>query len=317
MSSDLTRPSAPSGPAPRALDDPATLRALVARLREGLYVLDGDGRILDANPAFAALVGADGPAELVGRSLDELVGDAPARARALAALGLDEGRAQELDSELLLADGSRQPVVERVSVVRGTDGTLRRLGIVTAVGEAARAEAMARDALTGCLDRAHLHALGERLARDAMAHTGVVVVRLEGRRADAHPDGLDALRQRVARFLMRHVRGDEPVVRLGDDDFLVVLAGARQEHTERVARRVQLLALRDAPAPLSLGWAAREHGESLAAVVARAVDTRVPVPHGNRPGDGRRRGEETQTRGADPAVGGASPVAPSAKPALA
>jgi GGDEF domain-containing protein len=209
--------------------------------------------------------------------------------------------------------GGRQAVVERVSAVRAADGTLRRLGVVTPLGAAARGEAPARDALTGCLDRTHLHALGERLAHDAMAHAGVVVVRLEPQRAGARVDEHDALRQRVARFLMRHVRGDEPVVRLGDDDFLVVLAGARQEHTERVARRVQLLALRDAPAPLSLGWAAREHGESLAAVVARALDTRVPVPHGaHRLGDGRRRGEEG--RGGDTAAGPAA-SATGARPA--
>jgi PAS domain-containing protein len=63
MSSDLTRPSAPQGATPpgaqpRPLDDPATLRALVVGLREGLYVTDAEGRVLDANPAFAALVGA-------------------------------------------------------------------------------------------------------------------------------------------------------------------------------------------------------------------------------------------------------------------
>ncbi|MGZ8458212.1 MAG: hypothetical protein ACXWZ4_16520, partial [Gemmatirosa sp.] len=77
--------------------------------------------------------------------------------------------------------------------------------------------------------------------------------------------------------LLRQVRGNAPVIRRGDDAFLVVLWGASGEAGERGARRGQLLALRGAPGPLSLGWAARERGESLPAVVARASAQRVPV----------------------------------------
>ncbi|MDF1506409.1 hypothetical protein PYV61_25875, partial [Roseisolibacter sp. H3M3-2] len=146
-----------------------------------------------------------------------------------------------------------------------------------------------RDALTGCLERSHLHALGERLARDPVAPVGVVIVRLEAE--DTPAEDHDLMRQLTARFLMRQVRGNEPVIRLGDDEFLVVLGGASAEQVERVARRVQLLALRGAPGPLSMGWAAREHGESLPQVVARASTQRVPVPVGEG-GQHRRAGED-------------------------
>jgi GGDEF domain-containing protein len=99
---------------------------------------------------------------------------------------------------------------------------------------------------------------------------------------------------------MRQVRGNEPVIRLGGDEFLVVLGGASAEQVERVARRVQLLALRGAPGPLSLGWAARERGESLPAVVARASGQRVPVPVGEGV-QHRRAGEDTASRPGAPA----------------
>ena len=46
------------------LDDAETLRGLVRDLREGIYVTDRDGRVLDANRAFLAMFGAS--------SLDEL-----------------------------------------------------------------------------------------------------------------------------------------------------------------------------------------------------------------------------------------------------
>lgn len=321
-------PPAPPGAAPRPLDDPATLRSFAARLREGLYVADASGRLLDANAALATLLGASSPAALVGRSLDELVGDPAARRRALAGLDATAGagggtaRARDVDMELVGLDGVRRAVVESVTVAVGPDGTARLLGVVVplalavaeadvAAGDVASADranggtgaghafapgvegvGAARDALTGCLERAHLDALGMRLGRDGTARAGVLVVRLEFGRAALPASAHDTMRQRTARFLMRHVRGDEPIVRLSDDEFLVVLADAHQEQTERVARRVQLLALREAPAPLSLGWATREPGESLAGVVSRAAAARVPVPHGTRGPDGdRRRGE--------------------------
>ncbi len=152
-----------------------------------------------------------------------------------------------------------------------------------------------RDPLTGCLERSHLAQLGARLAADRAAAVGAIIVRLEGEGSAGDDRGVpdavlrDALRVQTARFLMRHVRGTEPVVRLGDDEFLVVLPGAGPRDTDRVARRVQLLAFNKAPAALSLGWAARREGEALEALVARAGEARVPVPQGGR-GEERRRG---------------------------
>ena len=120
---------------------------------------------------------------------------------------------------------------------------------------------------------------------------GVLVARLEAE--DLPAEDRDVMRQLVARFLMRQVRANEEVIRLGDDEFLVVLGGASAEQVERVGRRVQLLALRSAPGPLSLGWAARDRGESLPALVARATAQRVPVPTRERDAhEHRRAGEE-------------------------
>lgn len=153
----------------------------------------------------------------------------------------------------------------------------------------------ARDPLTGCLQRSHLAELGARLQGDGAAAVGAIVIRLEGEGSAGDDRGVpddvlrDALRVQTARFLMRHVRGTEPVVRLGDDAFLVVLPGAGPGDTDRVARRVQLLAFNKAPGALSLGWASRQGGESLDALVARAGTARVPVPQGGR-GEERRRG---------------------------
>lgn len=150
-----------------------------------------------------------------------------------------------------------------------------------------------RDPLTGCLDRTSVPRLGGLLARDGAAPVGAIVVLLEGEGSAGDDAGApeavlrDALRVQTARFLMRHVRGSEPLVRI-DDEFLVLLPGAFPRDTDRVARRVQLSAFNKAPAALSLGWASRQEGEGLDALVRRARAAQLPVPQGGR-GEERRR----------------------------
>ena len=46
---------------------------------------------------------------------------------------------------------------------------------------------------------------------------------------------LDQVLQRMARFLMREVRSDEPVIRLGGDEFLIVLAGENSSRTPAIS----------------------------------------------------------------------------------
>ncbi|MGZ8377844.1 MAG: hypothetical protein ACXW05_03175 [Gemmatirosa sp.] len=267
--------------APGALDDPTTLAAMVHRLGAALHVSDADGRLLDATPGLAALLGVADGASLRGRPLDDWIADPSARREALQDLAPDAPARTVVLT--LRGAGRAARAIETVAAVRGADGAVRLHGMLTPApestpvqgGGSAGERGSERDALTGCLERQHLHALGERLAHDPTAPVGVVIARLEVE--DMPGEDRDVLRQLVARFLMRQVRGNEPVIRLGDDEFLVVLSGASGEAVERVARRVQLLALRGAPGPLSLGWAARERGESLPAVVARASAQRVPV----------------------------------------
>jgi PAS domain-containing protein len=282
-----------------ALDDPSAIASMVRRLGAALYVSDAEGRLLDASAGLADMLGVPDGAALRGRALDDWVAEPSARRAALGVLSPD-GPARSV-AVTLRGAGRAARAVETVAAVRGADGTVQLHGLLAPLSDAPVGAApardprhpenrdVARDPLTGCLERTHVHALGERLARDPATPVGVVIVRLEAE--DTPPDDHDVMRQLTARFLMRQVRGNEPVIRLGDDEFLVVLGGASAEQVERVARRVQLLALRGAPGPLSLGWAARERGESLPAVVARASAQRVPVPVGEG-GQHRRAGED-------------------------
>ena len=293
-----------SQPEPRAhgaLDDPASLGAIVQQLHAAVHVCDAEGRVLDATPGLAALLGAD-RAELRGHAFDEWVADPQARRAALAGMAPGEPP-REVPIVLHGPRGIVRAIETVVALRDGANGALHLHGLVSAMtpiatvargtGDGARAAECDRDPLTGCLDRSHLDTLGERLMRDPLTPVGVVIARLES--SGAPVEDLDVRRQLTARFLMRQVRGNEPIIRLGDDEFLVVLGGASAEQVERVGRRVQLLALRGAPGPLSLGWAARTSGESLREVVARAAAVRVPVTTRELVEDRRRSDEPAGT----------------------
>lgn len=152
-----------------------------------------------------------------------------------------------------------------------------------------------RDPLTGCLDATNVARLGALLERgEPDAAVGAIALTLDGEGSAGEDEGApaellrDALRVQTSRFLMRHVRGSEPLVRSGDDEFLVLVPGAQDHDTERVARRVQLSAFNKAPAALQLGWTARRPGEPLLALIDRARAARVPIPQGGR-GEERRK----------------------------
>jgi diguanylate cyclase (GGDEF)-like protein len=89
----------------------------------------------------------------------------------------------------------------------------------------------------------------------------------------------------MARFLMREVRSDEPVIRLGGDEFLIVLTGENAGRTSIVAERLRHAAARSAPVAFSLGWARREGDESFEQTIERADHVLINVRVLSRSGD--------------------------------
>ena len=110
----------------------------------------------------------------------------------------------------------------------------------------------------------------------------------------------DHVLQKISRFLLRQVRSEEPVIRFGGDEFLIVLCGENASRTKSVATRLQNAAARSAPVAFSLGWAQREGNEEFEATVDRADKKLIEVRVLARSGDWPKLPAEMERRKGKP-----------------
>ncbi len=258
-----------------SLEDSATLREFVRRLREGIYITNLSGSILAANPALLEILGYSTLEALRAVRAEELWADPEERRREIRLLE-QQGAVREFELELVRPDGSRRTVLDTCYEV--TDpATGERLyhGILVDITQRKRLEqqlleASRRDALTGCLNRRFLEEFAARF-EPTDARWGAVVVDIDRFKEVndrlGHHVGDDLLRQ-VAAFLVAQVREEDHVVRFGGDEFVVLLAGRDAAGTGEVAGRIARAG--SLAVGLSIGWAAREPGESLERTIARA-----------------------------------------------
>ena len=281
-----------------SLEDAATLRALVRNLPHGVCLTSPGGEFLDANPAFLAMLGVATIDELRKQRVASLVVDPEQREQALAALKPGVRPSCELDHWLIRPDGELRAVVETVYLHRDRHtGEPFHLAIVVDVTdrralERQLIELSVRDALTGCYNRRYLEDTGRMLNTRVGATWGCIFVDVDHFKqyndTHGHDAGDEAL-IRVSRFLLRQVRAEDAVVRLGGDEFLVVLAGADAARAGAVAKRLQQAARSNAPVPFSLGWAARVGAETFDQTISRADQNLLAVRVLERTPDRQRR----------------------------
>lgn len=281
------------------LDDAETLRGLVRDLREGIYVTDRDGRVLDANRAFLAMVGVSSLDELRASRAADLVVDVARREAELALLHRD-GAVRDFEMEIRRAGGEIRTVIDSATCVTDPEtGEVFYHGILIDITDRKLLEQRLldqslRDPLTGCFNRRYLNEFERRHASGShpsfSGAWGCIMVDLDYFKQYndefGHEAG-DAVLNRVARFLMRQTRAEESAVRMGGDEFLLLLDGADNAATEFAARRLQSTADRELLVPFSMGWAAREDGETLERTIARAdqslLKSRGRTRSGERP----------------------------------
>ncbi|MHB8838846.1 MAG: sensor domain-containing diguanylate cyclase, partial [Gemmatimonadaceae bacterium] len=265
-----------SSPRFRSLKHPDALLALMENLRESFYILNARGEVVDANPAFLSMLGVRDIGELRSYSLSDMVANPRRRMEELEILD-KAGSVRDFEIEIVRPDGAQRTVLD--SCYACADAATHESfyhGVMVDITDRKRQEdalreQSVRDPLTGCYNRRYLEQL-EPALEGSDSPFGCIFIDIDHFKQynDAHGHAMgDTTLVRMSRFLMRQVRAEEPVIRLGGDEFLLVLNPADEDAVEMVARRLQLAAIRTAPVPFSLGWSARRPGESVQETVNR------------------------------------------------
>ena len=261
----------------RNLSDLQTLSELALRLKEGIYITTLDGEIIDANPAFLEMFGVESLDELKGYRTSDFVRP-EVREREMAMLERD-GAVRDVEFQLTRRDGEMRTVVDSAFLsVDSKSGEKYCHGILVDITQRKELqtqllELSIRDPLTGCYNRRYLNTVTRQCEAQPKGEWGCIYLDIDHFKQyndkNGHGEG-DAVLVKMARFLMRHVRAEEAVVRVGGDEFLVVLCDSDEDQTEHVVARLRAAAATSAPVPFSMGWAARRSAETFEATMVRA-----------------------------------------------
>lgn len=279
----------------RSLGDPETLAKFAQNLGEGIYITNESGEILDANPAFLKIFGVATLDELKSYRVSDFV-DWEARKGEIALLER-EGSLRDRELQITRPDGAVRTVLDTWYINRDPEtGELIFHGILVDITnrkalEGQLVEQSIRDPLTGCYNRRYLASLySTHTSSEASWGCIYVDIDLFKQYNDIHGHAAgDTVLVKMSRFLMRHVRAEEAVVRMGGDEFLITLFDTALKDTEAVARRFEAAGHERGPVSFSLGWATREENETLEETVNRADRQLINVRVVSRPGGYTRR----------------------------
>ena len=261
----------------RSLEDLDSLRTLVRNLKEGIYITNSHGEILDASPAFLDMMGVPTLEELRTYNVRDFLMDPDIRATELELLA-SEGSVREFELRVRRSDGQVRTVLDTAYTARDPEtGEVLYHGILVDITlrkllEARLVEQSIRDPLTGCFNRRYLPEFESR-SRRSRHSWGCIILDIDHFKhyndEHGHQAG-DQVLVKISRFLMRQTRAEEGVVRMGGDEFLVLLALSDAKHVERAAARLKAAAAQEGLAAFSLGWAVRESAERLEKTIGRA-----------------------------------------------
>jgi diguanylate cyclase (GGDEF)-like protein/PAS domain S-box-containing protein len=288
-----TRPPAPNVRAHArrtSLSSPETLRDLVLNLREGVYITNAEGEILDANPAMLAMFGARSVAALARRRVQEWID--PEQRRQEHEVLDRRGVVRDFEFRFRTRGGQVRTVIDTAFMRRDAAGSPTYFGILIDITERKELEQKLvelgqRDPLTGLFNRRLLSRF-EGVAGDR--GWSCIIIDVDDFKSYndryGHERG-DRVLVRLGKFLSSVCRSEDAVVRLGGDEFAILLAGVRGRSLDGVVRRLARAARAGSPVPFSLGWATRWKGERLERTMARA-DRRLIEVRVTRRSDLRR-----------------------------
>jgi diguanylate cyclase (GGDEF)-like protein/PAS domain S-box-containing protein len=221
-------------------------KAIVDQTTDGIVVVDEQSlQILDANPAFLAGLGYD-DAEIRDLSLPDVIVDGEATRETLERRLREVGPACALYMQQRSKDGSLCEIEVRCNAldVHGRaalayithDVSLRRKAEQQLLDNQQRLDRMAHhDQLTGLPNRHYLAAFlpdAIAVARAAQSMLGVVFLDLDRFKhindTRGHETG-DQMLQEVARRIRACVRDSDVVIRMGGDEFVIVLRNLKSD----------------------------------------------------------------------------------------
>jgi diguanylate cyclase (GGDEF)-like protein/PAS domain S-box-containing protein len=260
----------------RSLQDPETMRMFLRNLREGIYITDAAGEILDANSACLEIFGASSVEQLRSYRAQDLFAEPERRAEELELLAR-EGEVREFEFMIRRPDGEERTVLDTCYAVRDEEtGTTLYHGILIDISgrkqlESRFHQASLVDPLTGCYNRRFLEEAHKRLtASDTWGSIVVDVDNFKEYNDDFGHQAGDEVLVKVSRFLQQNARAEDAVVRMGGDEFLLLLIGASARYVAEVGQRLRLTAAEQNVPSFSLGWATRHGTETLERTIDHA-----------------------------------------------
>ncbi len=245
------------------------------RLSTGLVLLhDLDGQIDLLNPAAAQALRVQDNVTRLGNLRDHVAAnDGDILARYLQTLKAT-GSASEVVHVAPYSSGARLLRIDGRVALNTADrpyviGHATDITAEVREADALRAQTL-HDPLTGCFNRRYLEHFTERVSADS--RWAIINIDLDGfKRVNdtyGHEHG-DAVLRQIAEFLNTHVREGDAVIRVGGDEFLILMPDASAASLAALVARLE--AGKDAaPCRYSLGSALREGAESLAESMVRA-----------------------------------------------
>jgi len=261
----------------RKLNNAETLKRFIKNLREGVYITNISGDIIDCNPAFLKIFGVTTLEDLKAYKVGNLVKDPRKRDIELSILE-NEGAVREFELELQRPDGQERIVLDTAYRVQdGIHDEVLYHGILVDITDRKRLERqlreqVIRDPLTGCYNRHHLAEVVAECGKE-MESWGVIVADVDHFKEfnDRHGHSYgDRILSQHGRFLTQEVRLDDKVFRIGGDEFMVYLPGSNLYETGEIADRFHRKGSAAAPVSFTLGYGVREERESLEETIRRA-----------------------------------------------